>query len=51
MIRILIADDHAIVRSGLKQLLSGESDSSSRARRPMAWKHSSSYASSYSMWC
>jgi DNA-binding NarL/FixJ family response regulator len=26
MIRILIADDHAIVRSGLKQLLSGESD-------------------------
>jgi DNA-binding NarL/FixJ family response regulator len=26
MIKILIADDHAIVRSGLKQLLSGESD-------------------------
>ena len=26
MIRILIADDHAIVRCGLKQLLSGESD-------------------------
>lgn len=26
MIRILIADDHAIVRGGLKQLLSGESD-------------------------
>lgn len=26
MIRILIADDHTIVRSGLKQLLSGESD-------------------------
>lgn len=26
MIRILIADDHAIVRSGLKQLLSGEGD-------------------------
>lgn len=26
MIRILIADDHAIVRGGLKQLLSGQSD-------------------------
>lgn len=26
MIRILIADDHAIVRSGLKQLLSGQGD-------------------------
>lgn len=26
MIRILVADDHAIVRGGLKQLLSGESD-------------------------
>lgn len=26
MIRILVADDHAIVRGGLKQLLSGQSD-------------------------
>jgi len=36
MIRVLIADDQPLIRSGLRSILEREDDSRSSARRPTA---------------